>query len=156
MLETAVFKSAEECLNMISKRLGDNDHYLFGRSPSSADAVLYGYLAPLLKAPFPNPSLQNHLKASDNLCRFVGRINSAYFAKDSREFEKKQEELNKDKSDENTTENEKVQVNKMDFVISTSVAVTAMTLFVMRYGIKDHIFAAAGAYVEAFSSLFKK
>ena len=62
MIETAVYKNAQECLNMMSERLGDQP-YLFGKAPSSVDALLYGYLAPLLKAPFPNPKLKNHLQA---------------------------------------------------------------------------------------------
>ena len=65
MIEATVYRNAKECLNMISKRLGQQ-RYLFGEAPSSADALLYGLLAPLLKAPFSNPALQNHLKACDN------------------------------------------------------------------------------------------
>ena len=38
MIETAVYKSAEECLIMMSERLGDQP-YLFGQAPSSADAI---------------------------------------------------------------------------------------------------------------------
>ena len=48
-MESAVFKNAEECLNMVSERLGSTNTYLFGMAPSSADAILYGYLAPLIK-----------------------------------------------------------------------------------------------------------
>ena len=59
VIETAVHKNAEECLNMLAERLGE-ENFLFGQGPSSADALLYGYLAPLLKAPFPNPTLQNY------------------------------------------------------------------------------------------------
>ena len=52
---------------------------MFGLSPSSLDAVMYGYLASLLKAPFPNNSLQNYLKACGNLVKFVVRISQNYF-----------------------------------------------------------------------------
>jgi glutathione S-transferase len=41
--ETAVYKSAEETLTLLSKRLG-SEPYLFGKSPTSADAVLYAHL----------------------------------------------------------------------------------------------------------------
>ena len=41
--ETAVYKSAEETLTLLSKRLG-TEPYLFGKSPTSADAVLYAHL----------------------------------------------------------------------------------------------------------------
>jgi glutathione S-transferase len=42
-LETAVYKSAEETLTLLSRRLG-TEPYLFGKSPTSADAVLYAHL----------------------------------------------------------------------------------------------------------------
>lgn len=77
-LETLVFKRAQECLTLLENRLG-NEEFFFGRSPSSLDAVVFAYLAPLLKAPFPNPTLQNHMKACDNLVRFVVRIIHRYF-----------------------------------------------------------------------------
>ena len=87
-IESAVFKNAEECLNMVSERLGSTNTYLFGMAPSSADAILYGYLAPLIKAPFPNPSLQNHVKANDNLWKFVSHINLTYFAKVASDYQR--------------------------------------------------------------------
>ena len=51
MVEAAVYKRAEECLSVLARRLGD-EPYFFGKSPSSLDALMYGYLAPLLKARF--------------------------------------------------------------------------------------------------------
>ena len=68
--------------------LGSTNTYLFGIAPSSADAILYGYLAPLIKAPFPNPSLQNHVKANDNLWKFVSHINLTYFAKVASDYQR--------------------------------------------------------------------
>merc|ERR1719414_1302770 len=74
LLESAIYRQAQECLTILSRRLGD-EPYFFGKSPSSLDAQMYGLLAPLLKAPLPNPSsLQNHLKACGNLVAFVVRI----------------------------------------------------------------------------------
>ena len=67
--------------------MGD-DLYFFGKSPSSLDALVYGHLAPLLKAPLPNPTLQNHLKACVNLVSFVVRITQNYFAETALEYEK--------------------------------------------------------------------
>ena len=54
-------------------------HAAFFRSPSSVDAVMYAYLAPLLKAPYPNNALQNYLNNCDNLVKFVVRISQNYF-----------------------------------------------------------------------------
>ena len=62
---------------------------MFGRSPSSVDAVMYSYLACLLKAPFPNNSLQNYLNSCDNLVKFVVRISQNYFPKVVKAYEEK-------------------------------------------------------------------
>ena len=45
-LETAIYKSAEETITLLSRRLG-TEPYLFGKAPSSADAVLYAHLVTL-------------------------------------------------------------------------------------------------------------
>ena len=97
-IETSVFKDAEECLNLISERLGSGP-YLFGQAPSSADALLYGYLAPLFKAPFPNPTLQNNVKAHENLSKFVSKITLAYFAKVLTSYQKEEQIKTEQKSD---------------------------------------------------------
>ncbi|XP_042907147.1 metaxin-1 [Parasteatoda tepidariorum] len=93
--EIALYKDAQECLNQLSHRLGDND-FFFGKTPCSLDAIVFGFLAPLLKAPFPNAALQNHLKACTNLQKFVDRILQKYFPLSPEELEalkrKKEEE----------------------------------------------------------------
>lgn len=72
---------AEKCLTCLSNRLGESN-FFFGDYPSSLDAAVYGCLAPLLKAPFPSNVLQNHLKASTNLVKFIVRISQRYFPQD--------------------------------------------------------------------------
>ena len=47
--------------------------------PSSLDAVVFGYLSPLLKASLPNTKLQNHLRGCQNLCRLCTRIIEEHF-----------------------------------------------------------------------------
>lgn len=91
-LESALYRSAKETMDLLSRRLG-SEQYLFGKSPSSADAVLYAHLAPLLKAPLPSASLQNHLKGCTNLVAFVGRVTQNYFAQISMEYERKQKQF---------------------------------------------------------------
>jgi len=86
IVETSVYKAAQECLTLLSNRLADN-HFMFGRCASSLDAVMYGYLAPLLKAPFPNNQLQNYLNNCDNLVKFVVRISQNYFPNVVKAFE---------------------------------------------------------------------
>ncbi|CAG0900335.1 unnamed protein product [Darwinula stevensoni] len=77
-IETAVHKNAVECLTLLSNRLGDKE-YFFGQSPCFLDAVVFAHLAPLLKFPFPNSPLQNHLKGCPNLVAFIERILLRYF-----------------------------------------------------------------------------
>ncbi|KAK3924366.1 Metaxin-1 [Frankliniella fusca] len=78
VIETHLLSDAEKCLTSLSVRLGD-ENYFFGKSPTSLDAIVYSYLAPLVKVPFQQCALQNHLKACPNLMAFVGRISRGYF-----------------------------------------------------------------------------
>ncbi|KAH7714854.1 Metaxin 1 [Aphelenchoides avenae] len=68
---------AVQALNWLSAKLGDNK-YFCGDKPSSLDALVFGYLAPLLKTPLPNDRLQLHLSSIPNLVRFVESIISIY------------------------------------------------------------------------------
>ncbi len=148
MLETAVYKNAEECLTMMSKRLGDAT-YLFGQAPSSADALLYGFLAPLLKAPFPNPTLQNHLKACENLVKFVGRISTQFFSKVALEYEKKNKGKKKPKASSTNSNDDgssksdpsnKDEAEEYDMtrpVVAGCVAATAMFGYAYASGLID-------------------
>lgn len=73
-----MYGEAEKCLTTLSVRLGDQE-FFFGSHPTSLDATVYAFLAPLLKVPFPSPVLQNYLKACTNLVKFVVRITQRYF-----------------------------------------------------------------------------
>ncbi|KAL0821314.1 hypothetical protein ABMA28_005908 [Loxostege sticticalis] len=77
-IEKTIYNEAEKCLKTLSDRLGESE-YFFGNRPSSFDATVFAYLAPLVKAPFPNSSLSNHVKGIANLSRFVARINQKNF-----------------------------------------------------------------------------
>ncbi|XP_074113347.1 metaxin-1 isoform X2 [Cotesia typhae] len=87
IIESNVYSDAQKCITLLSTRLGDSE-YFFGPNPTSLDALIYAYLAPLLKAPLPNPALQNHLKACTNLSKFISRISQRYFEYDYQEYEK--------------------------------------------------------------------
>lgn len=47
--------------------------------PTTLDAFVFGFLAPLYKVQFPKVQLQDHLKQLPNLCRFCDDILSCYF-----------------------------------------------------------------------------
>ncbi|KIH47112.1 Metaxin-1-like family protein [Ancylostoma duodenale] len=74
---TATLKDGLEALNMLSAKLGDNKFFC-GNKPSSLDALVFGYLAPLLRLPLPNDRLQLHLRACPNLVRFIEQVASIY------------------------------------------------------------------------------
>ena len=134
-VESSVYREAQECLTILSRRLGESDPYFFGKAPSSADAIMYGYLAPLLKAPLPNPTpLQAHLKACGNLVSFISRISLNYFPQVSIDYEnrlrdnysaseKQKNTKNSDSSEANPT---KPLSEKLRPVMVSSFAVAAM------------------------------
>jgi len=51
----------------------------FTYRPTSLDAVVYGHLYPLLKAPLGSSPLHTHLKACRNLVMYCQRISNEYF-----------------------------------------------------------------------------
>uniref|UniRef100_A0A3B1JCV2 Metaxin n=1 Tax=Astyanax mexicanus TaxID=7994 RepID=A0A3B1JCV2_ASTMX len=77
-VEGKIYSEAKECLNLLSHRLGIS-HYFFGNMPTSLDAFVFGYLAPLHKASLPSGQLQQHLKQLHNLCQFCSSILKNYF-----------------------------------------------------------------------------
>lgn len=47
--------------------------------PTTLDAFVFGFLAPVYKVCFPRVQLQEHLKQLTNLCRFCDDILTCYF-----------------------------------------------------------------------------
>jgi len=143
IVETSVYKAAQECLTLLANRLGDN-HYMFGRSPSSVDAVMYAYLAPLLKAPYPNNALQNYLNNCDNLVKFVVRISQNYFPQVVTAYEEKQRQSSKQEREKQKTKEaegtEEVEVwpnQTRNKVLAGLFATTAMAGYAYTSGLVD-------------------
>ena len=140
IVETCIYKAAQECITMMSNRLGDNQ-YMFGRSPSSVDAVMYAYLAPLMKAPFPNNSLQNYLKNCNNLVKFVVRISQNYFPKVVKNYEEKslKEEHEKEppKQESNAEEEKPWENETRNKILAGCVASLAMGVYAHKSGLVD-------------------
>lgn len=129
-LEANVYSEGEKCLNDLSTRLGEND-FFFGSHPTSLDAKVYAYLAPLLKAPFPNAALQNHLKACDNLLKFVVRVSHRYFPKAVQDYEmKKLSENNERASRESDFPNK-----RRNQILAGVFATVAMTGYALSTGL---------------------
>lgn len=74
---STIMKDGLQALNLLSSKLGDGKFFC-GNKPSSLDALVFGYLAPLLRLPLPNDRLQLHLRACPNLVRFVEQVSSIY------------------------------------------------------------------------------
>ncbi|OAD57699.1 Metaxin-1, partial [Eufriesea mexicana] len=89
VIENKVYSEAQKCLTLLSTSLGDSKYFL-DKGPTVLDAIVYSYLAPLLKANLPNSALQNHLKACTNLVAFVSRISDKYFASEGSEYQAKE------------------------------------------------------------------
>ncbi|KAJ8273619.1 hypothetical protein GJAV_G00103670 [Gymnothorax javanicus] len=83
-IEKELNRDALECMNLLSQRLGSHK-FFFGDSPSSLDAYVFGYLAPLVKVKLPNGKLQQHLNSLDNLRHFCTNILTLYFPSEVRE-----------------------------------------------------------------------
>jgi len=78
-MESKVYENATTGLTILSNKLGDNE-YLLGTSPTSLDAIVFGYVATVAKIPFPNAPLHQHLiNKCPNLIDYMDRIINVYF-----------------------------------------------------------------------------
>lgn len=119
-------------MNLLATRLGQSD-FFFGSRPTYLDALVYGYLAPLLKAPLPNPALQNHLKGCPNLVRFVSRISTKFFESEYRTYERiKAAENEKKMKEDKDTEFPNKRRNQF---LAGVVAFVAMSGYAISHGI---------------------
>lgn len=74
-----IYDRALQCVIAVSHRLGTQE-FVFGNHPTSIDATLYAYLAPLVKVPFPNTKFKNQVLSHNNLVKYVTRISQRYYA----------------------------------------------------------------------------
>ncbi|XP_071581017.1 metaxin-1 isoform X3 [Temnothorax nylanderi] len=134
VIENEVYSEAQKCLTLLSTRLGDRDFFC-GQQPNAIDAVVYSYLAPLLKAPLPNPVLQNHLKACTNLVKYVSRISQRYFEIEYQTYEKHRAEKNAERL---RRDSESEFPNKRrNQILAALVAILAMTGYALSTGIVE-------------------
>ncbi|XP_003701385.1 metaxin-1 isoform X1 [Megachile rotundata] len=128
-IEYKVYSEARKCLTMLSESLGDSN-YFFGSEPTELDAIVYSYLAPLLKVPLPNPALQNHLKDCKNLVSFIARISERCFSHDCQEYKAKETA----ESMGNYSEGE-FPHKRRNQILAGLFTVLAMTSYVLSTGI---------------------
>ncbi|XP_066245079.1 metaxin-1 [Euwallacea similis] len=114
-----------ECLSSLSARLS-NLNYFYGDSPTSLDIIVYSYLAPLMKLPFPSNSINSLVALWPNLVNFVKRIDVKYLPDLPKEPKYiKNEDKTKTSDDE---------VSYVAISILTISAVTLMFGFAMSKG----------------------
>ncbi|EJW73345.1 hypothetical protein WUBG_15750 [Wuchereria bancrofti] len=75
--EKQIIHDAINTINFLEDRLA-NKKYFYGDKPSSIDALIFGYLAPILKLPLPSDRLQQHIMSCPNVVRFIESIISIY------------------------------------------------------------------------------
>ncbi|XP_012218496.1 metaxin-1 isoform X2 [Linepithema humile] len=133
-IENKVYSEAQKCLTLLSTRLGDSD-FFSGQEPNTIDAIIYSYLAPLLKIPLPNSVLQNHLKNCTNLAKYVSRISQRYFGDVYQTYEKHKAEKNAEKL---KTDSESEFPNKRrNQIFAAFVATLAMAGYALSMGIVE-------------------
>ncbi|KAM4664190.1 metaxin-1 [Discoglossus pictus] len=81
VVEKQLYVDAQECMTLLSQRLG-TQKFFFGDSPASLDAHVFSYLAPIMNTKLPSNKLQQHLRSLNNLCQYCSSILSIYYAWD--------------------------------------------------------------------------
>ncbi|CAI5438420.1 unnamed protein product [Caenorhabditis angaria] len=148
--DTTILKDAFMALNTLSTKLGDNKFFC-GNKPTSLDALVFGYLAPLLRVPLPNDRLQVQLSACPNLVRFVETVSSIYLPLSEEEIKRQQsnrklwnnrlakakaeKELAKQNSDNEHAENNAEEPPMRDSILFALGAITLSLVFAIHTGI---------------------
>lgn len=78
VIQAYITNIASECFSTLAVRLGKKD-FFNGSAPSSLDAAVYSYLAPLAKIPFPTKDIPNLLQNFPELMEYVKRIDDCFF-----------------------------------------------------------------------------
>ncbi|CAL1531483.1 unnamed protein product [Lymnaea stagnalis] len=133
--ESKIYKEAKECLNLLSYKLGDKE-FMFGRKPSSLDAMVFGYLTPLLKAPLSSNTLQSHLQQCTNLCQLCNSILTTYFPVELKELaEKRKQEEDERKAQGGRTDMAEFPNRRRNMILAGLFAITAMVGYAFASGL---------------------
>jgi len=73
-----VYEKADEIYKSLSIKLGDKN-FFFGDSPTTLDAVAYGFLISQSAASLPQANLRNHILNYHNLVDYCNRITTLFF-----------------------------------------------------------------------------
>lgn len=78
----SLYFDAGIALAALSTRLGERNKFFYGDEPSVLDAIVFGYLAPVLYIPLPSTELRGQVADFSNLVAFVARIRQLFFARE--------------------------------------------------------------------------
>ncbi|KAK4881847.1 hypothetical protein RN001_005166 [Aquatica leii] len=133
-IENVLQQEAEDCLLCLSYALEKNE-YFFGDKPTSLDAVVFAYIVPAIKIPFPINPLLKALDSHPFLKRFIKRFNEKIFDK----VEQNNKYLNYTKSGLNMKydEDEETPMSWSSKILIMGTAVCAMVLYAMSKDIID-------------------
>lgn len=126
-----LYDNAKTCLSKLSARLGDRN-YFFGDSPTTLDAVAYGHLAVISKAPFTSSTLQNHFHSLDNLGKYCARVSHHFFSNNDAGPSYRAETIG---SNVQTGSDVSDRLSKYSQISSVIVAIAAMTVYAVTMGI---------------------
>ncbi|XP_040267484.1 metaxin-1 [Bufo bufo] len=129
-LEKQLYADAQECLTLLSRRLGTHS-FFFGESPASLDAHVFSHLALILSVKLPSNRLQQHLKSLSNLCQYCSAILSIYFTRDGETFPRISPKTPTAESPEGEEEPNK----RRNQILSVAVGLLAMAGYALLSGI---------------------
>lgn len=77
-VKSSLLKDFENCCPVFTSRLSKSK-YFYGDKISTIDVLIYSYIAPLLKIPFPENEFKEMIESHPVLIRYVININEVYF-----------------------------------------------------------------------------
>uniref|UniRef100_A0A8C5WC75 Metaxin n=1 Tax=Leptobrachium leishanense TaxID=445787 RepID=A0A8C5WC75_9ANUR len=129
-LEKQLYADAQECMTLLSQRLG-TQKFFFGESPASLDAYIFSYLALILNTKLPNHKLQQHLKTLNNLCQYCNCILTLYFPSDGDAVPR----VSPKKPNPESSDTEEEPHKRRNQILSVVVGLMAMVSYALLSGI---------------------
>ena len=133
--DVGLLEKAKGVLKLLSKELNDSKYFSGSTTPNEVDALIFGYLAFILKLQLPNlNNLQHFVVERRNLVAYVDRILSEYFPE-----QEEANKLNKDKAQVSKVDDlESVTWKSIVFVSLFAIASNLLyVIYVMQPGEED-------------------
>lgn len=79
LTETFIVQKTQQCIQLLSEKLGTKEFLMGKTSPTSIDSVVFSYLSFFWKIPLTHNPIKEFLKSTPNLESYVARILQRYF-----------------------------------------------------------------------------